>query len=122
MLLTGEGAPPMGPGVPPPREDDELEATDAVVVLPCCVPDCPVFGLTIVVTPAGFVLRRTFFVLGNLLSFLYFIRRFWNQILICRSDKQSAWAISMRLRRVKYRLKWNSFSSSRIWWRVYAVL
>ena len=47
-------------------------------------------GLTMVVTPAGLVLRRTFLVLGSLLSFLYFMRRFWNQILICRSDKQRA--------------------------------
>ena len=60
-----------------------------------------VLGLTSVVMPAGLVFRRTFFVLGNLLSFLYFIRRFWNQILICRSDKQSACAISMRRLRVK---------------------
>ena len=88
MLLTGDGAPPIGPGVPPPRDDEELDATEAVV--PPCVLDCDVFGVTMVVTPAGLVLRRTFFVLGSLLSFLYFIRRFWNQILICRSDKQSA--------------------------------
>ena len=39
-----------------------------------------VFWGTSVVMPAGLVFRRTFFVLGNLLSFLYFIRRFWNQI------------------------------------------
>jgi hypothetical protein len=31
---------------------------------------------TRVVTPAGLVFRRTFLVLGNLLSFLYFILRF----------------------------------------------
>jgi hypothetical protein len=111
----------MGPvGVPPPLDEDEFEATEAAVV-PWLF-DWDVLGLTMVVTPAGLVLRRTFLVLGSLLSFLYFIRRFWNQILICRSDKQSACAISMRLRRVKYRLKWNSFSSSSIWWRVYAVL
>lgn len=30
--------------------------------------------------------RRTFFVFGSLWSFFHFIRRFWNQILICRSD------------------------------------
>ena len=63
----------MGPvGVPPPLDEDELEATEAAFWLF----DCDVFGLTMVVTPAGLVLRRTFFVLGNLLSFLYFIRRF----------------------------------------------
>ena len=44
--------------------------------------EADVFGLTSVVTPAGFVFRLTFLVFGNLLSFLYFIRRFWNQILI----------------------------------------
>lgn len=55
----------------------------------------------------------------NLFSFFHFILLFWNQILICRSVRQSACAISMRRRRVRYRLKWNSFSSSRVWQRVY---
>ena len=50
-----------------------------------------------------------------LFSFFHFIRRFWNQILICRSVRQRAWAISIRLRLVRYRLKWNSFSSSKVW-------
>lgn len=54
-----------------------------------------------------------------LFSFFHFIRLFWNQILICRSVRQSACAISMRRRLVRYRLKWNSFSSSRVWYRVY---
>lgn len=40
-------------------------------------------------------------VLGNLWSFFHFILRFWNQILICRSDSNSEWAISIRLRRVR---------------------
>jgi hypothetical protein len=35
------------------------------------------------------------------ISFLSFIRRFWNQILIWRSVKQRAWAISIRRRRVR---------------------
>ena len=48
-------------------------------------------------------------------SFLAFIRRFWNQILIWRSVRQRAWAISTRRLRVRYRLKWNSFSNSRVW-------
>ena len=51
----------------------------------------------------------------DLFSFFHFIRRFWNQILICRSVRQRAWAISIRLLLVRYRLKWNSFSSSRVW-------
>ena len=51
----------------------------------------------------------------DLFSFFHFIRRFWNQILICRSVRQRACAISIRLRRVRYRLKWNSFSSSKVW-------
>ena len=59
------------------------------------------FGLNSVVTPAGLVLCRIFFVLGNLLSFLYFIRLFENQIFICRSDTQRPWAISMRRLLVK---------------------
>lgn len=45
-------------------------------------------------------------------SFLYFIRRFWNQILIWRSDRLSRLAISTRRGRHRYLLKWNSFSSS----------
>ncbi len=63
VVVEEEFEPPPPP--PPPEE------ADAVVL-----------GLTMVVTPAGLVFRRTFLVLGNLLSFLYFIRRFWNHILI----------------------------------------
>lgn len=48
--------------------------------------------------------RRTFFVLGSLLSFFHFIRRFWNQIFICRSDNTRVWAISIRRRLVRYLL------------------
>jgi hypothetical protein len=36
-----------------------------------------------------------------LFSFFHFIRRFWNQIFICRSVRQRAWAISIRRRRVR---------------------
>lgn len=54
-------------------------------------------------------------------SFLYFMRRFWNQILIWRSDRLSRLAISTRRGRHRYRLKWNSFSSSTSWALVYAV-
>ena len=57
-----------------------------------------------------------------LCSFFHFILRFWNQILICLSLKQRAWAISILRLRVKYRLKWNSFSNSSVWYRVYDVL
>lgn len=32
--------------------------------------------VAVVVTPAGLVFRRTFFVFGNLLSFFHFMRRF----------------------------------------------
>lgn len=53
-----------------------------------------------------------------LFSFFHFIRRFWNQILICLSVKHNACAISIRLLRVRQRLKWNSFSSSSVWYRV----
>ena len=38
--------------------------------------------VAVVVTPAGFIFLRTFLVLGSLLSFFHFMRRFWNQILI----------------------------------------
>lgn len=54
-----------------------------------------------------------------LFSFFHFMRRFWNHILIWRSVRHSACAISIRLLRVRYRLKWNSFSSSSVWYRVY---
>ena len=78
----------------------ELEVEEVVVLLLAAAAALDL-GVRCVVTPAGFVLRRTFFVLGNLLSFLYFIRRFWNQILICLSDRHSACAISILLRRVR---------------------
>lgn len=51
----------------------------------------------------------------NLFSFFHFIRRFWNQIFIWRSVRHSACAISMRRLRVRYLLKWNSFSNSNVW-------
>jgi len=54
-----------------------------------------------------------------LFSFFHFIRRFWNHIFICRSVRHSACAISIRRLRVRYRLKWNSFSSSSVWYLVY---
>ncbi len=59
---------------------------------------------------------------ASLCSFFHFILLFWNQIFICRSVRFNAWAISMRRRRVRYLLKWNSFSSSSVWCRVYEVL
>ena len=37
---------------------------------------------------------------------------FWNQILTCLSDNWRVVAISIRLLRVRYRLKWNSFSEN----------
>ena len=61
-------------------------------------------------------------VFSGLLSFFHFILLFWNHILICRSVRQSVWDISIRRRRVKYLLKWNSFSSSNVWWREYVCL
>ena len=53
--------------------------------------------------------------LGKIKARTHFILLFWNHIFIWRSVKHNEWAISIRLRRVKYRLKWNSFSSSKIW-------
>jgi hypothetical protein len=43
-----------------------------------------------------------------------FMRRFWNQILTCRSVRPIVAAISMRRLRVKYLLKQYSFSSSNV--------
>ena len=59
---------------------------------------------------------------GRWWSFFHFILRFWNQIFTCLSDSCRLCAISILLFLVKYLLKWNSFSSSSICWRVYAVL
>lgn len=44
--------------------------------------------------------------------FFCFIRLFWNQIFTCVSLSSSVAAISTRRARVRYLLKWNSFSSS----------
>lgn len=44
--------------------------------------------------------------------FFCFMRRFWNQIFTWVSFSWRAAAISTRLARVRYLLKWNSFSSS----------
>lgn len=48
----------------------------------------------------------------SFMRFFCFIRRFWNQIFTCVSFSCSADAISIRLARVRYLLKWNSFSNS----------
>lgn len=50
----------------------------------------------------------------SLFIFFIFILRFWNQILTCRSVKFSKRATSCRRSRVRYMLKRNSFSSSRV--------
>lgn len=50
----------------------------------------------------------------TLFSFFHFILRFWNQIFICRSVRQRACEISILRLLVKYLLKWNSFSNSRV--------
>lgn len=44
--------------------------------------------------------------------FFCFMRLFWNQIFTCVSLSSSVAAISTRRARVRYLLKWNSFSSS----------
>lgn len=54
-------------------------------------------------------------------SFLYFTRRFWNQILTCFSDKFRYVAISILLSLDRYMLVLNSLSSSRSWLLVKAV-
>jgi len=48
----------------------------------------------------------------SFMRFFCFIRRFWNQIFTCVSLSCSAPAISILLARVRYLLKWNSFSNS----------
>ena len=48
----------------------------------------------------------------SFIRFFCFILRFWNQILTCISFSSSADAISIRRARVRYLLKWNSFSNS----------
>lgn len=54
-------------------------------------------------------------------SFLYFMRRFWNQILIWRSVRDNAIANSILRGRHRYFVTVNSFSSSTNWTLVYAV-
>ena len=48
----------------------------------------------------------------SFIRFFCFIRLFWNQILTCVSLSWRAAAISIRRARVRYLLKWNSFSNS----------
>ena len=52
--------------------------------------------------PTTLVSISLVFVLGSLCSFFHFILRFWNQILICLSERTKEWAISIRLLRVRY--------------------
>ena len=60
--------------------------------------------------------------LPSLTSFFNFIRRFWNQILICLSVSPRVLASSVLLPPVRKWLKWNSFSSSRTCFCEYTVL
>lgn len=59
---------------------DDCELPVGVGVLLVVVWDAVVVMMgtpvAVVVTPAGLVFRRTFFVFGNLLSFFHFMRRF----------------------------------------------
>lgn len=55
-------------------------------------------------------------------SFFHFILRFWNHIFMCLSVRFSMTANSTLLGLEIYLLKRNSFSSSRSWALVYAVL
>ncbi len=57
-----------------------------------------------------------------LFCFLSLARRFWNQILTWRSESPRFPASSALRRIVMYLLKWNSFSSSSLWWSVYTTL
>lgn len=54
-------------------------------------------------------------------SFLYFTRRFWNQIFTCFSDKRKLVAISIRRSRDRYMFEANSRSNSNSWVLVNAV-
>lgn len=51
--------------------------------------------------------------------FFNFMRPFWNQIFTCLSVRWTLRLISRRLSRVRYMLKRNSFSSSKVWCLVY---
>jgi len=54
-------------------------------------------------------------------SFLYFTRRFWNQIFTCFSDSRRLVAISIRRSRDRYMFEANSRSNSNSWVLVNAV-
>ena len=93
------------PSLSPPEDDDEeaFPLEDLSPPLPLPLP-LPCFSLSSLFNSSIF-----FF------SFFSFIRRFWNQILICLSVRQRACEISMRRRRVKYLLNRYSFSNSNVW-------
>ena len=101
LALDGVGVPGPAAAAAAAAAADEDEDAEVVVVEAEFVDADEDLGGIRVVTPAGLVFLLTFFVFGSLLSFLYFILRFWNQILICLSDKHNAWAISIRRLRVR---------------------
>ena len=60
-------------------------------------------------------LRSIFsFLTGVGFSFFVFMRRFWNHVFTCLSDRFSNIESSILLSLVIYRFLWNSFSSSKI--------
>jgi len=93
----------------PPQNSDECSPGEPPVAMTSSVDTGDVMDPD---PPEVVVMWRLF---GSRCSRFHFMRRFWNQILIWRSVRPRACAISTRRRPVKYRLKWNSFSSSRVW-------
>ena len=60
-----------------------------------------------------------FIVFARSVSFFFFILRFWNQTLTCRSVRANLWLISHLLLRVMYAFIANSFSKCIVCTRVY---
>lgn len=100
FVVTPPLAPPLPPLEPPPEPPPVLPPVVAVES------ESLLFSLGVDTVGGSGAISPSF------IRFFCFIRRFWNQIFTCVSLSCNAEAISMRLARVRYLLKWNSFSSS----------
>ena len=93
---------------PPPHTHTHLFNLSILVPLLCSESHMTICDILACCSSAAFskALARFMFLAmcDSLWSFFHFIRRFWNQILICRSVRFNACAISILRRRVRYLL------------------